>query len=1241
MERIKIPKNIFIPLIISLVLFLIPFFWFKPGEMDLGGDSSRLYFYDPLSYLSKAALYVISPSSYGAEYLGYANIPFIFFLFILKSIVMSPTILICMFYGISLSGAFLFTYLSIKELLNTKNSWWAAAVGGLVYTFSPSTVDGWKHVLITYNHVFLSPLVFYLLLRYFKTSNIRYLLGIVLVTFIFSPNFSVSAAPSIFSFYPISLLFLLLYTTLILKRKIIVKHILLASLLFIGVQVFHLLPLLSSIFSAGNDINATIFTEKGKFDRGLSYFSAIAPSIKASLNLFMLPQMRSLSFFSNIFIIFPFVIVIGLVFNKKKTMLLTAVFFVIILFFTTGNITNIWLSVYKSLFSVPGFSMFRNFHSQWVYTYMFFYALLFGQALYIIIDTVPKIYKYILPPLLIVILTINAWTLIKGDIPNEILWQSKNVKASLQIDPDYEKALSYVRSLPADARVLTLPMTDPGYQIIAGKNGGAYMGPSTISYLGGKKDFAGYDELLDYKDIIGRLIRDKEYEKLKNFLGFLNIKYIFYDADPLVYDKFPSFPYEQAHIFLPKDQKSYKEFIQKLQIKEIKNINDKFFVYELPERHYIPQANIVGKLTHFNQKVEDIETILTLEENTENNAIFFAKNVTKEPPVVFNETVVDLTEKSEISNLMNVTKGPSYDFPFASWEVSSIMYPYILSREKKELNDLNDLNVINVDRRIFLAEKRISELIKWGDKAWVLGNVKSIDRLSKSWQEPTVLEAVLFGRYNYWEIGLMRYQHTLYSLIDQIDARSKSDPRLGVYKERIRKALSSDKNRVYQIIVHNKKLNTKQKKYLFRLALNMFASITHRLGFPLPSLNTIRYDLSELKKGTYSVYVDTNTLSEYAHSEIQLNGKQLFLTEMEKEKNWVKATNISLEENPQNNLILTVPKSFDLIANNAWAQGEKGKFGSNSASMLVNNSSVYKNGIVMDLTNWKKNSFYIISFDYHTYGKSFNISLGDKSVSTKKPLEGIVSDELYSSEWKQYKGVIASSKDASLGILQITKTKENEILEQIETGNGLIKIDIRNLSLIEIPNPKIILKRVSDEQDEKYPTISFKRINPSRYEVAIQHATSPYTLMLVNQFNPRWKLIDPTRNMQTTSAWISRIVANIGKNISVFGGEGIRNNDVELQHRNEKVIEQTSQDIFFNSTLLDTWGKIKIAEDKHFSVNGYANAWYIEPQDMQGKQEYTLVIEMTSQKMLYGGLFLSVVTFFVCVLLLARTFFKK
>lgn len=73
------------PLIITFILFLIPFFWLKPGEIDLGGDTSRLYYYDPAGYFQTNILYNVVSSGIGGEFLSYQFFPYMLFLIALKT----------------------------------------------------------------------------------------------------------------------------------------------------------------------------------------------------------------------------------------------------------------------------------------------------------------------------------------------------------------------------------------------------------------------------------------------------------------------------------------------------------------------------------------------------------------------------------------------------------------------------------------------------------------------------------------------------------------------------------------------------------------------------------------------------------------------------------------------------------------------------------------------------------------------------------------------------------------------------------------------------------------------------------------------------------------------------------------------------------------------------------------------------------------------------------------------------
>ena len=109
----------------------------------------------------------------------------------------------------------------------------------------------------------------------------------------------------------------------------------------------------------------------------------------------------------------------------------------------------------------------------------------------------------------------------------------------------------------------------------------------------------------------------------------------------------------------------------------------------------------------------------------------------------------------------------------------------------------------------------------------------------------------------------------------------------------------------------------------------------------------------------------------------------------------------------------------------------------------------------------------------------------------------------------------------------------------------------------QITSPRIF--SVSEEvQMSKTPGMQFKKINPTKYLVDISQATEPYYLVFSETYHQEWKL---------------RILDHI------------------------------------------------IPKDRHFQVNGYANGWYITPQDSQGQKDYQVVIEYFPQRLfLIGGI---------------------
>src|SRR3989344_6933041 len=219
-------KKYWFVLFVSLFLFIIPFFWLKPGEMDLGGDSSRLYFYDPISFIKATALYDISIQGKGLVQPNYSQLPYVSFLALLKLIFDSPTILIGIINGLKLAGGFIAIYLIVYQLLRevqgktNKVIYFSAILSGIFYVVSLDSIHMapfWNRALTAHNEVFLNPLIFYLVLKFFISHKYKYLWIALLATFIFSPNFGFNASPSFFAFYPLAMIFLFLYVKTFVK----------------------------------------------------------------------------------------------------------------------------------------------------------------------------------------------------------------------------------------------------------------------------------------------------------------------------------------------------------------------------------------------------------------------------------------------------------------------------------------------------------------------------------------------------------------------------------------------------------------------------------------------------------------------------------------------------------------------------------------------------------------------------------------------------------------------------------------------------------------------------------------------------------------------------------------------------------------------------------------------------------------------------------------------------------------
>jgi hypothetical protein len=130
-----------------------------------------------------------------------------------------------------------------------------------------------------------------------------------------------------------------------------------------------------------------------------------------------------------------------------------------------------------------------------------------------------------------------------------------------------------------------------------------------------------------------------------------------------------------------------------------------------------------------------------------------------------------------------------------------------------------------------------------------------------------------------------------------------------------------------------------------------------------------------------------------------------------------------------------------------------------------------------------------------------------------------------------------------------------------------------------------------NENENKPLTIHFQKINPTKYEIKVTNATQPFFLVFSESYHPQWKAyVNPQAD---DTNWL---------------------------------------EAFFQKSIPD---------DEHFPVNGYANAWYIDPTEQgTGKQEFGITLYFKPQSLFYLGCTISGLTFVCCIGCLAAIWHK-
>ncbi|MFH1833014.1 MAG: hypothetical protein ABH816_02495 [Candidatus Levyibacteriota bacterium] len=1203
-------------IILAVILFFIPFFWLKPGEMNLGGDSGRLYFYDPGSYLNLRVLYNYLGSGNGTEIIYYTHFPYVALLFFIKLILQSPTMLISFFNGLTLSVAFFFVYLFVKELLSTNENSiksgfveMSSILAGLFYILSQISIySGWERPITTFNQMFLNPFMAFLLLKFMLTQKKEYLISALLATFVFSVNFSLVGAPPFFAFYPITVLFLFLYAKLVRKVSFKWKSFVAGIILFLFLHAFHLVNTIDGVFSLSSSYNLTVFALQGEASRnGLDYFISVASNIKASRIWMSLAQFQIQAYFA-IFIIFPAVLVVSFFLNKGKTLLFTGLFFLIVLFFASA-ITQTGFFFYRQLFLIPGFNMFRNFHGQWSYVFFFFYALLFGQAIAIVANKSSK-------RIALAIFTISSMVIIGFGTPlftgsiSIPMDAEKTVRTSFKMDPAYEQVLQYFKSNLVDGKVLMFPLTDHGYQIFKGKEGGVYKGLPTISILDDKSDFGGYETLGPFKDIFLTSIKNNDYETFKKMLSAMNIKWIFYNSDPYIYgEPFLSTLYGFVSNYSPKDQQEYKSFIEKLPINKLIDFGEKYHIYSVNDDIYFPHiytsTDIVFTTNQINLMFDPefqkdmYRTLLPVESSTSK----------KDSMIIYG------LQKSFLTQIKDNRHFHTHN-PFIGRALDDLFYPLVIVREKFDLARLRNKPDQYLDFSLFLLSKRIQELNRFGI------NMKAGQG---SWQEPSPWDLKRWFSYNSWNASLVRYENAVNAIIDWIDNSDIPEEKKMLNKLKVNEQFSKHElHLISDVYDFNKEDN--EKKYLLSVVNRMFERLYKKVNVTVsdPSLCMYKLPTFTNREGEYTVYFRGKNIPDIDQSQI--------FTRLGDQTSKTQFANIRVDERSEAQVILKIPVS-NIVKEEKWSSSGVPIEGLNGITSLSfsNGLGGSIDGLTLQIPNWIPDYAYLISFDYNTNGDDFIFSFADKKSSEKafkKVNQRLLFEKrLNAKNFKTHQSIIFAEGDTIGGFLRIVPFSPRDTSE----------IKIRNLKVQKIEYPELLLRKIVIEQNKSEPPqVTFTKINPTKYVLNIKGVKNPYSLIFLEQYSANWKLFDTSSNTNSFAGEISRFFGQIGKLLIGLFIKDNSKNTIVANYFNDKVKEGESKNIFIEPSTFETWGKNAVFEREHISVNGYANAWYIKPNGMGGKTDYTLILELKTQKLFYPALLLSLVTFFSLVLYLIK-----
>lgn len=1176
-------------LFLLFILGLTPLLWYKPRFLALGHDMSFLL--NPLNFFWSRLYLWTERLGFGFDQSAAIGSFFIHsFEMLGKSLGLSlqTTQKIDFIFWFVVPGLAMYYFVSS---LNIHKFRFLSLIASVFYMFNHFLLQGWFMAERTkFSMVIALPLTLSFLIRGLQQRMTLLKTAVLINLTLFFFNGGGGEGLPIYGGLIISFGVCLIYFILIewqktkarvLKRAFFL--VLLILFLFITLNFYWILPLSRFVFSSYSRGLALsggvtgVLNWVGEISKHASFINLFRlqgiPDWYDNLshpyaNLFLEPPLLIISF------LWPLLAFISILLAKsqkeKKYVLFFILLVLISMVFTAGTHSPTGRLYEILIRHIPFFAIFRTPFYKFGYATWFAYAFLISFTVNKLLMKFKRNWVYsLLSFIFIFFILFYNYPFFTGGF---FKWNPP-LTTMVQVPSYVFEFGNWADSLQEDGRILMIPSLN--------KNWGAdtynwkYFSLTTIpSLLTRKPVVANSNELNGNEQFLINTLYSALWngddDLAKRIIRVLNIKYFLLRKDVF-------FDLEWCQTAPP------YEWQKKLENLDWVKLDHKFgewFVYRLGMSELLPHFYLPKKFTYVQGTADDLTDMVSFGDWGERPEIYFAENADNPGKA---DSIFVAGQCMRCSPL----EEPTIELPYVWFLPDSVFYPLVEWKEtrwEKKIKAFND-PVQNIDLDLGLATKKLAEL-------------KKIAEEEKSKEEKDWIVRKIMKKY---QKRIENVSYLLGAIEEEGGNINEMLLRIGDYFEKHKKVLAD---------VRLKRFAREANVWLENVAWELDDFLIRVKNKQWVSEEYVkRYFLDIAQKAEYELLIKNEGLGDYFIQDplnpvvFELDGKQASNSGKLRDDGWILVDKIKMEKG-EHKLAVILPEARNLVEKeNLFLKQKKGERG--KASFSINN---------FDYTG-----VYKISFDYKVSGERPAEFMVTQDTDKKDEELGrfkhdIITDLQRYNSLRTFKAFFEPEPGAREAALEF-------IIEAGEDEESILKAE--KIRVERVWGPKVIMGMVNNDINKEVwttrevPKIAFRKINPTRYEVEVEEAKKPYTLVFSESFNKGWKAYIQTSNIQHQA----------GDEIAgYFNGE---------------IKEGVPTDNFWPKSILGNWDDKPIPEDRHILANGYANSWHITPEDSGGRENYKLIIEFWPQRLFYMGMAVSALSFMGCLGYLAWLLIKK